>query len=78
MLKVKVYYKDENDRTHEKVLNYLKPRRYMCGYSFEQFLKYVKEELYWEDINKEEVYQFEVENSKENWYVIIKKEQSNK
>ena len=73
MLKVKVYYKDENDRIHEKVLNHLKPRRYMCGYSFEQFLKYVKEELYWHGIDKEKIYQFEIYNDKERYFQVIKK-----
>ena len=74
MLKVKVYYKDENNETCKEELNHLKPRQYMCGYSFEQFLKYVKEELYWQGIDKEKVYQFEIYNDKERYFQVIKNE----
>ena len=45
MLKVTVWYVDENKDLSCTSLCNLKPRRYMCGWSFEQMIKYTKEEL---------------------------------
>ena len=67
MIKVYVWTKG-NDKVY---LNYLKPRRYMCGWTFERAMKYIQEELYWNDIEKEEVEVIGFENEKEHWFQSI-------
>jgi hypothetical protein len=68
MLKIKVWY---NDREYNEVcvreLRNLRPRRYMCGWSFEQLIKYIKEELYWNDIQVEDVREIVIKNEREQW-----------
>ena len=73
MLKIKVCYKDENNETNWEEIRHLKPRRYMCGYTFDQILKYAKEELYWLDINENDIYGFEIYSDKEHWIQPIYK-----
>ena len=74
MLKVTVWYVDENKDLSCTNLCNLKPRRYMCGWSFEQMIKYTKEELYWKDIDVESVSSFEIVCEKEHWVQSINKE----
>ena len=63
MIKVYAWTKD-----NEKVeFNLLKPRRYMCGWNFDRAMKYIQEELYWNDIEKEDVEVIGFENEKEHW-----------
>lgn len=73
MLKVKVWYVDENKELGCTDLHNLKPRRYMCGWSFEQMIKYTKEELYWKEIDVECVSSFEIVCEKEHWVQNIHK-----
>lgn len=74
MLKIKVIWKDENNDINFDELNHLRPRMYMCGWSFEQMIKYTKEELYWKDIDVESVSSFEIVCEKEHWVQSINKE----
>lgn len=68
MLKIKVWYNDrEYNELGSRELRNLRPRRYMCGWSFEQLIKYIKEELYWNDIKVEDVIEIVIENEKERW-----------
>ena len=73
MLKIKVWYKDyeTNEEGCSKVLRNLKPRRYMCGWNFEQLMDYIKEELTWEDIKEELVEEIVIYNEKEHWQQVI-------
>ena len=75
MLKIKVWYKDyeTNEEGCSKVLRNLKPRRYMCSWSFEQLMEYIKEELTWEDIKEELVEEIVIYNEKEHWQQVITK-----
>lgn len=67
MLKVYVWTKE----SRKVELNYLKPRNYMCGWPFERAMKYIKNELYWNDINPEDVDVIVFENETEHWYQSI-------
>lgn len=70
MLKVKIW---TTDGAHIE-LRHLRPRRYMCGYSFERMMKYIKEELYWEDIEENDVSVIEIENEREHWIQTFRRE----
>ena len=68
MLKVKVSYVDENGQSvYNHELRNLRPRRYMCGWSFDRMMKYIKEELYWDDIKEDSVTSITIENEREHW-----------
>ena len=67
MWQLNVWYRDEDGESVKTTLRNLKPRRYMCSWSFDRVMKYAKEELYWEDIKEEDVIAFEIENKKEQW-----------
>lgn len=72
MMKIKVWHK--NAKTNEegcRVLRNLKPRRYMTSWSFNQLINYVKEELYWEDIEKDSVVEIVIFNEREQWQQVI-------
>lgn len=75
MLKIRVYYTDyETGQEHCRTeLRYLKPRRYMCAWSFEQLLKYISKELYWEDIKKDLVSEIHIVCEKEHWVQTVKR-----
>ena len=73
MITVRVWYKDENNESGSRELRNLKPRRYMCGWDFERCMKYINEELYWEDIKPEQVEVIEFQNKKEQWLQVIKR-----
>ena len=61
MIKIRVYTKEDQEGGYNGTeLRNLRPRRYMNGWSFEQLLKYIKEELYWEDIREEDVMTIEI------------------
>ena len=70
MLKVKIW---TTEGAHEE-LRYLRPRRYMCGWSFERMMKYIKEELEWEDIPQESVDVIEIHNEREHWIQTFPRE----
>ena len=73
-MRIKVWY---NDREYNEEglceLRNLRPRRYMCGWSFEQLIKYIKEELYWNDIQEEDVLEIVIVNDKEQWVQNIRR-----
>lgn len=73
MIKIRVWYKDENGENGLRELRNLKPRRYMCGWGFTKCLKYIKEELYWNDIKEDQVIVIEFYNEKEHWVQGIKR-----
>ena len=72
MLKIKVWVK-ENQESYSQELRNLRPRRYMCGWDFERLLKYAEDELYWLDINEDDVEEIVIYNEKEQWQQIITK-----
>lgn len=75
MTQIKVYTKEDVEGCYDgTLLTHLRPRNYMTGYSFEQLLKYAKEELYWADINEEDVVGFEIFNKNEHWTNYIERE----
>lgn len=75
MIQIKVFTKEDTENGYDgTVLRNLKPRLYMCGYTFEQLIKYTKEELFWEDIKEEEITGFEIFNKNEQWCNYIGKE----
>lgn len=75
MIKIKVFTKEDVEGGYDgTLLTHLRPRRYMTGYSFEQLMKYAKEELYWQDIKEEDVVGFEIFNKEEHWTQYIEKE----
>ena len=60
---IKIYaITEENNRYYWTEIHHKRPRAYMTSYTFEQLLNYVKEELYWEDINEEDVLGFTISN----------------
>ena len=65
----------QNNSTYYRELRHLKPRRYMCGWSFKQLLKYVSKELEWEDIEKDSICAIAIINKKEHWECSVRKEQ---
>ena len=69
-MKIRIWVK-ENQESYSQELRNLKPRRYMCGWDFERLLKYIEEELYWEDIEKEAVEEIVIYNEKEHWQQVI-------
>lgn len=74
MIQIKVFTKEDTENGYDgTVLTHLKPRLYMCGYSFEQLLKYARKELYWADIKEEEITGFEIFNKREQWVEYIGK-----
>ena len=73
MIKIKVWYEDDGKYYSEELRN-LKPRRYMCGWSFEQLLKYTKEELSWTSINVDSIMSFDIYSEDEHWCQNIRKE----
>ena len=55
-------------------IHYKRPRRYMCGWNFEQMMKYAKSEIEWLDIDdNEEIVGFELTNKDEYWTQSIYK-----
>lgn len=75
MIKIKVFTKEDVEGCYDgTILEHLRPRRYMNGYSFEQLMKYAKEELYWADIKEEDVVGFEIFNKEEHWTNYIERE----
>lgn len=66
MIKLNVWYERDGE-TCLTTLRCLRPRRYMCGWSFERVLAYAKEELWWADIQPTEVTSFEFVNDTERW-----------
>lgn len=76
MLKIKVWFTDEETGEEDCTctLRNLRPRRYMCSYSFEQMIKYTAEELYWNNIDVECVTGFEIVCEKEQWVQYIDKQ----
>jgi hypothetical protein len=73
-MKIKVWYNDrEYNEVGLKELRNLRPRRYMCGWSFEQLIKYIKEELHWNDIEEEDVIEIVIENEREQWIENIRR-----
>ena len=68
MLKIKVWTKE--GRIVE--LRNLRPRSYMCGWRFEQLVNYTKDELYWKEIEVEDITQFEIVNETQHWRQAIK------
>ena len=69
-MKIRIWVK-ENQESYSQELRNLKPRRYMCSWNFERLLKYIEEELYWEDIEKESVEEIVIYNEKEQWQQVI-------
>lgn len=60
---IKIYVvTEENRKTYFTEIHHKRPRAYMTGYSFEQLMKYVKEELYWQEIDENDVLGFEITN----------------
>ena len=56
MLQVRVWSRErEYQENSTTTLRYLRPRLYMSGWSFERVWKYVKEECYWNDIEKQDI-----------------------
>ena len=72
MIKIKVWVK-ENQESYCEELRNLRPRRYMCGWDYEKLLKYVGEELYWSDINEDDVEEIVIYDEKEQWQQNIRK-----
>lgn len=66
-IKVKVYY----GGTHACELHHLKPRRYMLGWDFKQLLKYVSKELYWNDLEENDIETIELYDDSEYWFVCV-------
>jgi hypothetical protein len=73
MFKIKVYYTDYETKEDGccTTLKNLKPRRYMCAWSFDKLLKYISEELYWNDIEKDLVDEIHIVCEQEQWVEII-------
>lgn len=74
MTKIKVYTKEDREYGSDGTeLRMLKPRNYMTSYSFEQLMKYTKEELYWNDIEESDVIGFAIYNKEQHWIQNIER-----
>ena len=74
MQQIKVFTKEDIAGCYDgTLLNHLRPRRYMTAYTFEDLLKYARNELYWADIKEEDVVGFEIFNRKEHWTEYIER-----
>ena len=74
MTKIKVYTKEDMEYGSTGTeLRMLRPRTYMTSYSFEQLMKYTKEELYWADIKEEDVVGFTIYNKEQHWVQNIER-----
>ena len=72
MTQIKVFtHEDVNGGYDGTLLTHLRPRNYMTGYSFNQLMKYAREELFWADINEYDVVGFEIYNRDEHWTTYI-------
>lgn len=67
MIKVCVWTKE----LRRVVLNNLRPRRYMCGWTFEQCLRYIKNELYFNDVDVSDIREIEFFDEREMWVCPI-------
>lgn len=75
MIQIRVITKEDVEGGYKgTILRNLKPRRYMTSYTFQELMKYVKEELYWEDIQEDDVVEFEIFDKKGQWTDFIWKE----
>lgn len=75
MTQVKVFTKEDSEFGYNgTILTHLRPRRNHTSYSFQDMMKYAKEELFWADISEEEVVGFEIFNKSEHWTTYIEKE----
>lgn len=77
MIKIKVFTKEDIEGGYNGTeLSYLRPRRYMTGWSFEQLMKYTAEERKWQlfQENDEDVQGFEIFDKKEHWTIYIPRE----
>lgn len=68
MTQIKVFTHEDIDGT---VLSHLRPRPYMTSYSLKQLIDYTRKELYWNDIDVNDVVAFEIFNKYEHWTVYI-------
>lgn len=66
MIKLKVW-NYEDGRPYLSDLNYLRPRRYMCGWDFDRIYKYAKNELEWSEIELKNIAAFVFKNESEHW-----------
>ena len=71
MLKIKVWYKNVNGESANRELRNLKPRSYMCSWEFSRLLKYIKDNLYWDEIDENLVEVIEIVNEKEHWFQSV-------
>ena len=71
-MKICVWY-IENNSTYYHYLRHLKPRCYMCGWSFDKLLKYISNELELEDIEKDSVEAISFIDEKEHWQCSIER-----
>lgn len=54
MLKIKVWLEDGKDLWCEEI-RHKRPNKYMYAWSFKKLLNYIKEELYWQDIDESQI-----------------------
>ena len=74
MIQIKVFTKEDVEGGYDgTLLRYLRPRRYMTGYTFNQLVKYTKEELDANDIKEEEITGFEIFDKNEHWTDFIER-----
>ena len=67
----KVYAWTKDNRKVE--IRHKRPQRYMNGWDFKRALKYIEEELYWNDLEKDEIEVITFENEDEHWVQNIAK-----
>ena len=65
----------ENENFYKTELRRLRPRYAMLGYSFERLLKYISEELYWEDIAKDSVTSICIGCKEQHWENAIERKE---
>ena len=71
MNQIQVYVEDSYYPT---IIPHKRPTLAHCGYTFSQLIKYIKEELYWLDINEEDITTIEIFNKKQHWCNYFEKE----
>ena len=75
MIRLKVFTREDVDGGYDgTILNHLRPRAYMTSYSFNEMMKYAKEELEWAGIKEEDVVEFEIYNKEQHWTDYVSRE----
>ena len=71
MNQIQIYTKDSH---YPSVVQHKRPTLSHLGKSFDELVKYISDELYWMDVNPEDITCIEIFNKKEHWCNYFERE----